>query len=102
MNVKEVSIAKFDSKDRVLVATLTQACEKCYVEDNLTVQKVRGSIMDLATMPTMEQIQSWKPFQVGPAGKCVVDDIHGHWVSYLGQFGALAKAPYSQFQPTEG
>ena len=38
--VKEITMAKFDSKDQVLMAVLTQACDKCYIEDNLTVKKV--------------------------------------------------------------
>ena len=102
LNVKEVSMTKFNSKDKVLVKALTEAHDKCYIEDNLTVQMVRGGIMGLESMPTMEQVCSQKLFQVGPPGNHVMDDIQRHWVSYLVKFGVLANAPYSQFWPAEG
>ena len=52
VKVKKVSLSKFDSKDHVIIAALTEACNKCYLEDHLTIQKVWGSIMVLKTMPT--------------------------------------------------
>ena len=76
--MKEVSMAKFNPKDKVLVKALTEAHDKCYIKDNLTVQMVWGAIMGLDSTPTMEQVRGQKLFQVRPLSNCVVDDIHGH------------------------
>ena len=98
LTVKEVLFSKFNTKDRVLMNTLTEACDSCYIADNLMVQNVMG----IAVAPTTEQVRGRQLFQVGPPGNHVVDDIHTHWLSYLYKFGALAYAPYSQFQPAKG
>ena len=100
--MKEVSMSKFDSKDHVLIATLTEAHNKCYLEDHLTIQKVWDSIMGLDTMPSTDQVCEWKLFKVGHPGKPVMDDIHENWTSQLTQFGALTSAPFPKFKPLEG
>ena len=40
LTVKEVLFSKFNTKDRALMKTLTEACYLCYIADNLTVQNV--------------------------------------------------------------
>ena len=58
--------------------------------------------MGIDVAPNAEQVCAWQLFQIGPPGNRVIDDIHSHWLSYLYKFGALADAPYSEFQPIEG
>ena len=100
--VKEVSFAKLNTKDKVLMKALSKAQDLCYQQYNLSVQYVRGAIMNISSTPTAVQIHDQKLFRLGPPGNRVVDDIHSHWESYLHSFGALANAPYSQFHPQEG
>ena len=50
----------------------------------------------------MAQIHKQDLFKLGSPGNRVVDDIHSHWKSYLHEYGVLANAPYSQFNPREG
>ena len=38
--IKEVSFAKLNTKDRVLMKALLEAQDQCYEEDNLSAQKV--------------------------------------------------------------
>ena len=102
MTVKEVSFAKLNTKDKVLMKALPEAWDQCYKADNLSVQKVQGAIMGLDNIPAVAQIHEQKLFKLGPPGSHIMDDIHSHWESYLHKFGALANAPYSQFCPKEG
>ena len=88
LTVKEVLFSKFNTKDRALMKALMEACDLCYIADNLTVQNVWGAIMGIDVAPTPEQVCCWQLFQVGPPGNHVVDDIHTHWLSYLYDFGA--------------
>ena len=100
--VKEVSFAKLNTKDKALMKALSEARDLCYQQDNLSVQYVRGAIMNISSTHTAAQIHDRKLFKLGPPGNCVWDNIHSHWDSYLYDFGALADAPYSQFCPKEG
>ena len=102
LTVKEVSFAKLNTKDKVLMKALSEDWDLCYQQDNLSVQHVRGAIMNILSTLTAAQIHNRKLFKLGPPGNCVMDNIHSHWESYLHSCGALANAPYSQFHPQEG
>ena len=99
--VKEVSFAKLNTKDKALMKALSKARDLSYQQDNLSVQYVRGAIMNISSTPTVAQIHDQKLFRLRPPGNRVMDDIHSHWESYLYDFRALADAPYSQFCPKE-
>ena len=102
LTLKEVSFARLNTKDKVLLKALSEALDLCYQQDNLSMQYVRGAIMNILSTPTAAQIHGRKLFKLSPPGNQVMDDIHSHWESYLYDFRALANAPYSQFCPKEG
>ena len=95
-------VAKLNTKNRVQMKALSEACDQCYVADKLCTQEVCGAILGLDKIPSVVQIHKWDLFKLGPPGNHVVDDIHSHWESYFEKYGVLADAPYSKFQATEG
>ena len=52
--VKE--IAKLNTKNRVQMKTLLEACDQCYTADKLCAQEVRGAILGLNQIPSVVQI----------------------------------------------
>ena len=100
MVMKEV--AKLNTKNRVQIRALSEAHDQCYAADKLCAQKVRGAILDLGQIPSVDQIHKRDLFKLGPPGNRIVDDIHSHWESYFHKYGVLANVPYSKFQTAEG
>ena len=52
--VKEV--AKLNTKNRVQMRALSEAHDQCYVADNFCAQEVRGAILGLDQIPSVDQI----------------------------------------------
>ena len=95
-------VAKLNTKSRVQMKALLEACDQCYMADKLCAQEVRGAILGLDRIPSVVQIHKQDLFKLGPPGNRIVDDIHSHWESYFQKYGVLADTPYSKFQATEG
>ena len=85
MVMKEV--AKLNTKNRVQMRALSEACDQCYVADKLCAQEVRGAILGLGQIPSVDQIHKWGLFKLGPLGNCIVGDIHSHLESYFHKYG---------------
>ena len=98
--VKEV--AKLNTKNKVQMKALSEACDQCHAADKLCAQEVHGAIMGLGKVPSEAQIHKEDLFKLGPPGNCVLDDIHSHWESYFHKHRVLADAPYSKFHAKEG
>ena len=94
-------VAKLNTKNKVLMKALSEACNRCYAADKLCAQEVCGTIMGLGKIPSEAQIHKRDLFKLGPPGNHVVDDIHSHWKSYFCKYGVLANAPYSKFHTKE-
>ena len=94
-------VAKLNTKNKVQMKALSEACDQCYAADKLCAQEVCGAIMGLSKIPSEAQIYKQDLFKLGPPGNHVVDDIHSHWKSYFHKYGVLANAPYSKFHTKE-
>ena len=64
--VKEV--AKLNTKNRVQMKALSEACDQCYVADKLCAQEVHGAILGLDWIPSVVQIHKRDLFKLRPLG----------------------------------
>ena len=71
-------VAKLNTKNRVQMKALSEACDQCYAADKLGAQEVHGAILGLNQIPSVVQIHKRDLFKLGPPGNHVVDDIHSH------------------------